>query len=277
MYKFLISICLSFFMCAQATSDTPVPFKILQEGQGAQVVEGDRVRFHERMSYLGGKQLFDSRELAHAPEATIGAQQIIEGLDSGIRGMRKGELRALQIPPALSKRRIYPDWLSPDSTLIYEVELLEIVSPEIDAGSPAQFTAPVADQTKQPMRIFSSADAGYSWQAASRGLPAEAVVSAWASTPNALLLSTDYHGVFEKKHEEVLWRSASQGLPANVDINAMTAVDTSIWIGTFRHGLYRKSFADEVWESVDLPLEQNAVRAIYGAGQHLLIGTDTGL
>ena len=40
--------------------------------------------------------------------------------------MKQGEIRKLIVPPALSKRKEYPDHLSPDSTLIYIIELVEI-------------------------------------------------------------------------------------------------------------------------------------------------------
>ncbi len=40
--------------------------------------------------------------------------------------MEEGEIRKLIVPPSLNKRKDYPDYLSPDSTLIYEIELVEI-------------------------------------------------------------------------------------------------------------------------------------------------------
>jgi peptidylprolyl isomerase len=43
-----------------------------------------------------------------------------------VTGMEEGEIRKLIVPPSLSKRKDYPDYLSPDSTLIYEIELVEI-------------------------------------------------------------------------------------------------------------------------------------------------------
>ena len=58
----------------------------------------------------------------------IGAHQAIEGVDEGLRGMKKGEIRKLIVPPALSKRTGNRTFPHPDSTLIYEIELVDILA-----------------------------------------------------------------------------------------------------------------------------------------------------
>jgi peptidylprolyl isomerase len=41
--------------------------------------------------------------------------------------MKVGEIRKLIIPPSLSKRSAYPNFLAKDSTLVYKIEQLEIM------------------------------------------------------------------------------------------------------------------------------------------------------
>jgi peptidylprolyl isomerase len=89
--------------------------------------EGDEVRIHETISYLDGTLLFSSREMLNPLKFRIGGKQVIEGVEEGVKGMRTGEIRKMIIPPALSKRAFYPDFMSPDSTLLYMVVLVEIL------------------------------------------------------------------------------------------------------------------------------------------------------
>ena len=56
----------------------------------------------------------------------LGAGQVISGWDKGITGMKVGEKKTLRIPPedAYGENGVGP--IPPNSTLIFEVELLEI-------------------------------------------------------------------------------------------------------------------------------------------------------
>ena len=90
--------------------------------------EGDEIFIHETTSYLSGKLLLSSREAMPEPlKFRVGSKMVIAGVEEGVLGMRVGEVRKMIIPPALSKRTMYPDFLSPDSTLLYEVEVIDIV------------------------------------------------------------------------------------------------------------------------------------------------------
>ena len=53
----------------------------------------------------------------------VGSNQVIKGIDEALIGMKKGEIRKLIIPPALSKRSGIPRFPHPDSILVYEIEL----------------------------------------------------------------------------------------------------------------------------------------------------------
>ena len=101
-------------------------YTIVKQGSGEPAKTGQQVFIYESMAYLSGKQFYSIEKPAAPIKIKLGAGQTIAGVDEGVTGMKAGEVRQLIIPPALSKRREYPAYLSKDSTLLYKIELVEI-------------------------------------------------------------------------------------------------------------------------------------------------------
>lgn len=102
--------------------------EILQQGQGNQAKKGDDVSVNYVGTFLDGKE-FDSNIGKNSPFTfTLGSGQVIEGWDLGLLDMRVGEKRKLTIPPDLAygSRGTPGGEIPPNSTLIFEVELLGI-------------------------------------------------------------------------------------------------------------------------------------------------------
>jgi len=109
-------------------SSSGLKYKIVKEGQGKSAIKGQEVLIHETMSYTNDSLLFDSRKLSHPIKVLIGGKQAIQGVDEGLNGMKTGEIKKLIVPSRLSKRSGNANFPHPDSTLIYQIELIEILN-----------------------------------------------------------------------------------------------------------------------------------------------------
>jgi FKBP-type peptidyl-prolyl cis-trans isomerase len=99
----------------------------LRPGQGAEAKTCDRVTVHYVGTLTDGTKFDSSRDRGQGFKFTLGRGEVIQGWDQGVAGMRIGELRKLTIPPALGYgKRGFPPVIPPDSTLVFEVELLAV-------------------------------------------------------------------------------------------------------------------------------------------------------
>ncbi|MGC4232092.1 MAG: FKBP-type peptidyl-prolyl cis-trans isomerase [Niabella sp.] len=108
-------------------SDSGLKYMVLKKGKGEVAKLGNEVLIHEKMSYQNDSLLFSSYNLPSPVKFMVGGNQVIDGVDEGVRGMKKGEIRKLIVPPSLSKRMGNQTFPHPDSTLVYEVELVDIL------------------------------------------------------------------------------------------------------------------------------------------------------
>lgn len=111
----------------EITTLSGLRYTVLKVGSGEAAKAGQEVAIYESMGYLSGKQFYSIEKPAPPIKFTLGKKQVIAGVDEAVTGMKVGEIRKLIVPPALSKRTEYPAYLSKDSTLVYKVELVEIV------------------------------------------------------------------------------------------------------------------------------------------------------
>ncbi len=96
-------------------------------GTGEAATKGRTVIVLYRAWEENGKE-FASSALDKKPTAfTLGAGQVIPGLEEGVSGMKVGGRRQLRIPPnlAIGKADMQPP-APPNKTLIFDVELIEL-------------------------------------------------------------------------------------------------------------------------------------------------------
>jgi len=100
-------------------------YKVLTEGTGPTPTAEDRVKTHYRGTLITGEE-FDSSYKKNEP-LVIGVNQVIKGWTEALQLMKVGDKWQLFIPPDLAYGEKPRTGIPPNSLLIFEVELLEIV------------------------------------------------------------------------------------------------------------------------------------------------------
>ena len=95
-------------------------------GTGTTATAGHKVKVHYTGWLTNGKK-FDSSVGGKPFEFQLGGGQVIKGWDEGVAGMKVGGKRRLEIPSELAYgAKGYPGAIPPNSTLIFDVELLDV-------------------------------------------------------------------------------------------------------------------------------------------------------
>jgi FKBP-type peptidyl-prolyl cis-trans isomerase len=99
----------------------------IKPGTGAVAQTGKQVKVDYTGWLTNGKKFDSSVGTGHPFELLLGAGQVIKGWDEGIVGMKVGGKRQLRIPPDLAYgAKGYPSVIPPNSTLIFDVRLVEV-------------------------------------------------------------------------------------------------------------------------------------------------------
>lgn len=110
------------------TTESGLKYKVIKEGDGEKPEKGDRVKVHYTGKLTDGEVFDSSRERDKPFVFPLGIGRVIKGWDEGVADMKVGERRELTIPYDLAYgERGYPPVIPPKATLIFDVELLEIV------------------------------------------------------------------------------------------------------------------------------------------------------
>jgi FKBP-type peptidyl-prolyl cis-trans isomerase FklB len=130
------------------TTADGLQYKVITAGTGPKPTAADTVTVNYRGTLLNGKE-FDSSYKRGQP-ATFPVGQIIKGWTEALQLMPVGSKWQLFIPPDLAygDRPAGPD-IGPNSTLIFEVELLSI-APKTDAAPKAPGMAPAPQGQAKP-------------------------------------------------------------------------------------------------------------------------------
>ncbi|MCB0219895.1 MAG: FKBP-type peptidyl-prolyl cis-trans isomerase [Chrysiogenetes bacterium] len=105
---------------------TELMIEDIKVGDGAEAVPGKTVSVHYTGTLLNGTKFDSSLDRGKPIEFPLGQGRVIQGWEKGIAGMKVGGKRKLTIPPALAYGNRAAGPIPPNSTLVFDVELMEV-------------------------------------------------------------------------------------------------------------------------------------------------------
>jgi peptidylprolyl isomerase len=108
------------------TTDSGLMYEVVAKGSGNNKPHpGDTVSAHYTGMFLDGRKFDSSVDRGEPIRFPVGAGRVIKGWDEALLDMTKGEKRILIIPPQLAYGSRGRGPIPPNSTLVFEVELLD--------------------------------------------------------------------------------------------------------------------------------------------------------
>ena len=105
---------------------TELKVTITKEGEGVQPAQGQTVVVHYTGTLQDGTKFDSSRDRNQPFEFPLGQGRVIKGWDQAFATMKVGDRATITIPPNLGYGSRDMGKIPPNSTLIFDVELLEV-------------------------------------------------------------------------------------------------------------------------------------------------------
>ena len=107
------------------TTPSGLQYVDLKPGTGAEATKGKQLSVHYTGWLQNGTKFDSSRDRGQPIQLTLGNGEVIPGWEEGLTGMKVGGQRQLIIPPNLGYGASGQGPIPPNSTLIFEVELVD--------------------------------------------------------------------------------------------------------------------------------------------------------
>jgi len=108
------------------TTDSGLRYIDVSVGEGEAAESGDTTVVHYTGWLVNGMKFDSSLDRGDPFRFPLGGGRVIPGWDEGVEGMTVGGVRKLIVPPDLGYGSRRNDPIPPDSTLIFEVQLIGI-------------------------------------------------------------------------------------------------------------------------------------------------------
>jgi FKBP-type peptidyl-prolyl cis-trans isomerase FkpA len=110
------------------TTASGLQIEEIKLGDGDSAAAGQFVSVHYTGWLTDGTKFDSSKDRNEPFDFPLGRRNVIAGWDEGVQGMRVGGVRKLTIPPQLGYgARGAGGVIPPNATLVFEVELLDIL------------------------------------------------------------------------------------------------------------------------------------------------------
>ena len=110
---------------SEVTTASGLKYVDVAEGSGATTQNGQMLTVHYTGTLQNGTKFDSSVDRGKPYEFRLGTGSVIKGWDEGLLGMKVGGKRKLIIPPALGYGARGTSNIPPNSTLLFDVELID--------------------------------------------------------------------------------------------------------------------------------------------------------
>lgn len=107
------------------TTESGLQYEIVKDGEGEQPKDTSRVRVHYTGTLIDGTEFDSSVKRGEPAEFAVGG--VIPGWTEALKMMKKGAKWKLYVPPKLGYGERNAGKIPPNSVLIFDVELLDIL------------------------------------------------------------------------------------------------------------------------------------------------------
>jgi len=112
------------------TTDSGLKYFIVNEGAGDKVEEGKEVVLHGIGTLENGEVFWETRESNSPFHFVTGTNSVIKGVEEGVGKMRVGDRWIFLLPPEIAYGDKQRGTIPPNSTLIFDYEILDVSDPK---------------------------------------------------------------------------------------------------------------------------------------------------
>ena len=106
---------------------TSLQINDIKVGSGPEAVDGKKVTVNYTGTLTNGTKFDSTKDRGTPFSFVLGSGMVVAGWDQGVKGMKEGGVRKLVIPPSLAYgNSAVGGIIPPNSTLIFEIELLKV-------------------------------------------------------------------------------------------------------------------------------------------------------
>ncbi len=111
------------------TTESGLKYAVMRKGTGAAPMLTDTISYHYKVSGLDGRDIESTYRGKQAPSKIL--SNLVKGLEEGVSMMHEGGKWMFILPPHLAfGDRGVPEMIAPGETVVFQVELFEILYPE---------------------------------------------------------------------------------------------------------------------------------------------------
>jgi len=111
---------------AEVTTASGLKYTDITVGTGPSPRTGQTAVVHYTGTLTDGTKFDSSRDRGQPYEFQLGRGMVIKGWDEGVASMKVGGRRRLVVPPGLAYGAVPRPGIPPNSTLVFDVELLDV-------------------------------------------------------------------------------------------------------------------------------------------------------